>query len=89
MFLPGDLFMAEFARMLRPGGQLYIMVDLPGWHLRQLMRTPKALPGIGYMALNTVIGAQRNIVYTRRSLESASQNMDLRLSTLALTTPPP
>ena len=37
--------------------------------LRQLMRTPKALPAIGYMALNTVIGGQRNIVYTRRSLE--------------------
>lgn len=69
MFLPGDLFMAEFARMLRPGGQLYIMVDLPGWHLRQLMRTPKAVPAIGYMALNTVIGGQRNIVYTRRSLQ--------------------
>lgn len=69
MFVPGDLFMAEFSRMLRPGGKLYIMVDLPGWHLQRLTCEPRALPAIGYMALNTLIGRDCNIVYTRRSLE--------------------
>jgi hypothetical protein len=29
MFVSGKIFMSEFARLLRPGGQLYIMVDLP------------------------------------------------------------
>ncbi|MBF9055278.1 methyltransferase domain-containing protein [Rhodobacterales bacterium HKCCA1065] len=74
MFVPGEMFMAEFARMLRPGGQLYIMVDLPGWHLQRLARTPMALPAIAYMTLNTLIGRDRNIVYTRRSLEKRITN---------------
>ena len=68
MFLPGDLFMAEFARCSVPVG------SYASWWIAGLAPAPadahaKALPGIGYMALNTVIGAQRNIVYTRRSLE--------------------
>lgn len=69
MFVPGDLFMAEFARMLRPGGKLYVMVDLLGWHLHRMTRSPKSWPAIGYMMLNTLIGGDRNIIYTRRSLE--------------------
>lgn len=69
MFVPGNQFMAEFARLLRPGGKLYVMVDLPGWHLYRLSRSLKALPSVGYMAFNTLIGRDRNIIYTRRSLE--------------------
>ncbi|MEJ5220046.1 class I SAM-dependent methyltransferase [Cognatishimia sp. D5M38] len=69
MFVPGDFFMSEFARLLRPGGKLYVMVDLPGWHMQRLTRSLNALPGISYMAANTLIGRDRNIVYTRRSLE--------------------
>lgn len=74
MFVPGDFFMAEFARLLRPGGKLYIMVDLPGWHLYRLSRAPKVLPAISYLTLNTLIGRDRNIVYTRRSLEKRITN---------------
>ncbi len=73
MFVPGQIFMAEFARLLRPGGKLYIMVDLPAWHLSRLTRNLKSLPSIGYMTLNSLIGRDRNIVYTRRSLESCIQ----------------
>ena len=69
MFVPGNLFMAEFARLLRPGGKLYVMVDLPGWHLYRLFRSLRALPAVVYMALNTLLGRDRNIIYTRHSLE--------------------
>jgi SAM-dependent methyltransferase len=73
MFVPGNMFMSEFARLLRPGGKLYIMVDLPAWHLSRLTLNLKSLACMGYMIFNTLIGRDRNIVYTRRRLENCIQ----------------
>lgn len=68
MFLEGAEMASRFHQLLRPGGRLYMMVDLPAWHLRALSRRPQALPFVGYMALRTLLGLQRNIVYTKASL---------------------
>lgn len=68
MFIDGRDMMKEFHRLLRPDGKLYVMVDLPAWHLRSLARSPKSLPAVGYMALRTLLNGQRNIIYTKRSL---------------------
>jgi SAM-dependent methyltransferase len=68
MFVDGRETMAMFHRMLRPGGKLYVMVDLPAWHLRTLLRRPAQLPFVAYTFIATALGAKRNIVYTRRTL---------------------
>lgn len=68
MFIDGRETMDMFHRMLRPGGKLYVMVDLPAWHLRTLSRRPVQLPFVAYIFGATALGAKRNIVYTRMSL---------------------
>jgi 2-polyprenyl-3-methyl-5-hydroxy-6-metoxy-1,4-benzoquinol methylase len=68
MFLDGKAVAEQFHQLLRPGGRLYMMVDLPTWHLRTLAKRPMAIPILSYMALRTLFGQQRNIVYTRTSL---------------------
>jgi SAM-dependent methyltransferase len=68
MFLHGPETAAWFSKLLKPGGKVYLMVDLPGWHLFALKRQPKQLLGIFYLIISTILGRKRNIVYTKRSL---------------------
>jgi SAM-dependent methyltransferase len=70
MFIDGPVFIDQFHRLLKTGGKLYIMVDLPAWHLRALIRKPGALPSVGFMVLNSLVGGRRNIIYTRRRLDA-------------------
>lgn len=76
MFLDGPKYANFFSRLLKPGGKLYIMVDLPGWHIRTLFKRPLQLPFLGYIVIRTILGFKRNIAYTKQRLDAILNQAD-------------
>ena len=79
MFLDAPVALGLFNRLLRPGGKLYVMVDLPAWHIKSLMQSIKNWPGIAYLTARTILGRRRNIVYTQKTLKLALEEFSFKV----------
>jgi len=72
MFADGNKAAAEFYRVLRPGGRLYIMVDLWRWQLAPFIppsRWGRGLAWFGKRWLLRALGRNVTALYTRNSFE--------------------
>lgn len=73
MFADGNKSAAEFHRVLKPGGRLYIMVDLWRWQLAPFMSLSKwgrGLVWFGKRWLLKFLGRNVTALYTRKSFET-------------------
>lgn len=71
MYLDGPVIMKRFCELLAPGGRLYLMVDLPAWHLRTILLNPQRIRTViaaVIVFLRTLLGCKASIVYTQNSL---------------------
>lgn len=68
MFVHADYYLPLFKKLLKPGGKLYLMVDLLPWHIRSFLRKPTHFLSLGYMLTRTFLGFDSNIIYTRGTL---------------------
>lgn len=75
MFTQMPEVLAEFRRLLKPGGRFYINANSWGWYLHLLKNVPWNRRPALRMILNTLLGRKQNIVVTetwlRRQLASA------------------
>jgi len=82
MFADGNKAAAEFYRVLRPEGQLYIMVDLWRWQLAPFMplsRWGRGLAWFGKRWLLRVLGRNVTALYTRKSFETLIQKKGFKI----------
>ena len=73
MFADGNKSAAEFARVLKPGGRLYVMVDLWRWHVTPMMHPRKWHTAVRWIFLRVLrMSLNRRVVtlYTAKSFEN-------------------
>jgi ubiquinone/menaquinone biosynthesis C-methylase UbiE len=82
MFADGNKSAAEFHRVLKPGGRLYIMVDLWRWQLSPFMPLSnwvRFLPWFGKRWLLRALGRNVTTLYTRKSFEKLIRSKGFKI----------
>jgi SAM-dependent methyltransferase len=78
MFLAPDIVLAEFRRVLRPGGRLYVSANGLGWSLQLMIR--RRLWAVGWNTIQrTRYGMPRDTFLTRKRMESLLGEHGFRL----------
>jgi SAM-dependent methyltransferase len=81
MFANMPQALAEFARVLRPGGRLYLNANATGWYVYSLVKRPGSRRGIARMLVRTALRREAQVLVRERWLRAAlaANGFDVRM----------